>query len=446
MPQPSPSPHVPMPAPSMQAPSMPPAGGAASIALAEDHAAGDGHAPAIARPIDGAGGGNTARLHALDGLRALALLLGILVHATMSFIPGAQFFWIAADSRPGVVPAVAFHVVHSFRMLLFFLIAGYFARLGLIRRGPAGFAAERARRIAVPMLVGWPLLYAAVMAVAIAKFGRATAQAGLPQFNAGDFPLMHLWFLYLLLGFLAAAVLLHALRRRLDPRDRTGALAQRAMNLVLGPWAPLLLALPMAAALAAHPVWYAWFGIPTPDTGLLPNRVAVVAYGVAFGVGWLLQRDARSLSALRRWAPAFAVLAVAASIGCLAWIGLTSPPLPAPRGAQTLAYAVGYGVAGWAWTLALVGLALRGWSREGRVRRYLADAAYPLYLGHLPLVMALQVWMAPWDLPWPLKLSAILVVATAVLLAAYHVLVRGRRWARWIDGNRPARFPAPSTP
>ena len=37
----------------------------------------------------------TERLHGLDAVRAIALLLGIVVHASMSWLPGAQYFWLS---------------------------------------------------------------------------------------------------------------------------------------------------------------------------------------------------------------------------------------------------------------------------------------------------------------------------------------------------------------
>lgn len=42
------------------------------------------------------------RLHGLDALRALALLLGLCVHGSMAFIPGTKGYWIVhgpASSR-----------------------------------------------------------------------------------------------------------------------------------------------------------------------------------------------------------------------------------------------------------------------------------------------------------------------------------------------------------
>jgi uncharacterized membrane protein len=68
------------------------------------------------------------RLHALDAVRAFALLIGVVFHAAWSFqaIPwGAPV--VDVSSNIGFDWFV--YTAHSFRMPLFFLIAGYFARM-----------------------------------------------------------------------------------------------------------------------------------------------------------------------------------------------------------------------------------------------------------------------------------------------------------------------------
>lgn len=94
------------------------------------------------------------RLHALDAVRGFALLLGIVLHASMSFLPGAQYFWTAHDNDPSVALGPVFYLPHMFRMIVFFLLAGFFAHMGFHRLGAMGFAKDRAKRILLPLLVG----------------------------------------------------------------------------------------------------------------------------------------------------------------------------------------------------------------------------------------------------------------------------------------------------
>src|SRR5262245_12737999 len=94
------------------------------------------------------------RFHSLDAIRAFALMLGVALHASMSFVPGLfPGIWSTVDT-PSVVLGEFFFVTHIFRMALFFVIAGFFARMLYQRAGARGFWGNRLQRIAVPLVVG----------------------------------------------------------------------------------------------------------------------------------------------------------------------------------------------------------------------------------------------------------------------------------------------------
>ena len=82
------------------------------------------------------------RLHALDAVRAFALLAGIVLHATMSFFLPIP----AKDVSQSSTLATVFSLIHPWRMTTFFVIAGLLARLVIEKRGTRGFAADRAKR------------------------------------------------------------------------------------------------------------------------------------------------------------------------------------------------------------------------------------------------------------------------------------------------------------
>jgi peptidoglycan/LPS O-acetylase OafA/YrhL len=389
------------------------------------------------------------RLHGLDGLRGIALLLGIVVHASMSWLPGAQYFWVAHDGSSSAALGLAFYVPHMFRMLLFFLLAGFFGRMALQRLGTRGFVRDRGRRIALPLLAGWPLVMAAI--VAVLAWGTLLAQGALPQepppgpkFTADDFPLTHLWFLYVLLWCYAAMLGLRALAKALDRAGALDAGLDRIARWLAAPAGPLLLATPLAIALALQPDWYAWFGIPTPDRALYPNLAASIGFGSAFAFGWLLHRQ-RAL--LRGWEGRWTLhlsLAVLATAACLGMAGLAPRLQPAPATGETLAYAACYAFAAWNWTFALTGLALRYLAGFSPARRYLADASYWMYLAHLPLVMALQVAASRFDAPAWIEFPLLLAATLVLLLASYHGLVRYGRIGAVLNGTRRPRIGSPA--
>ena len=381
------------------------------------------------------------RLHGLDAVRGIALLFGVVVHASMSWLPGAQYFWVTHDASPSALAGLAFYLPHMFRMLLFFLLAGFFARMARERLGTRGFVRDRARRIGMPLLAGWGPMLAAILAVGawaawLANNGHMPPAPETPPLSPCNFPLTHLWFLYVLLLCYAAALLARATLGRSGSALR---LADAGVRTLSSPIGPILLALPLGVALCLHATWYAWFGIPTPDQSLYPNLVACVAFGSAFGFGWLLHRQP---SLLQDWAtrwPLHLCIAALATIGCLWHVGLAPMLTPASRDIASIAYAVAYAVAGWSWTFTLIGLGLRFLSAHSPWRRYLADASYWIYLAHLPLVMALQVAMSRVQWPWLVEFALVLAVAMALLLLSYDILVRNSFIGAWLNGRRKPR-------
>jgi ABC-type multidrug transport system ATPase subunit/peptidoglycan/LPS O-acetylase OafA/YrhL len=376
---------------------------------------------------------HTERLHSLDGLRAFALLMGIALHATMSFLPGLPpGIWATVDEQPSAALGQLFFVTHVFRMTLFFVIAGYFARLLVQRRGVRGFWSNRLVRIGVPLVVGWIVIYPAIASVwgwGLREYfgGKLPAMPAQMTAQAGFFPLAHLWFLYYLLLTYAVLMTLRAVLARVDGSGSVAGLAQRALGwLVRSGLAALVLGLPVAAVLASLPRWVMWGGVPTPDMTLIPQLPALVAYGTALGVGWLMHRTPEMLELLpRRWVPN-ALLAAVAIGGCgIAGRSVGFGPL------LPFAYVVGT----WSAVLALMGLALRFLARESRVRRYVADSSYWLYLAHLPVVAAFAVVVRHWPVHWSVKYGFILGASLAVLLASYHLLVRPSFIGRVLNGR-----------
>jgi hypothetical protein len=106
---------------------------------------------------------------------------------------------------------------------------------------------------------------------------------------------------------------------------------------------------------------------------------------MAFAAGWLLHRQTALMATIeRQWALHFGA-AAALTVACL-WIVGVRPSGPAEALAVPIAvYAVLYAAAGWAWTLALLGVGLRSSRREPGAALcltppliYLASAVVPL--------------------------------------------------------------------
>jgi len=337
-----------------------------------------------------------------------------------------------------------FFVSHIFRMTTFFVIAGYFGRMLRQRRGTGDFLRNRLTRIVVPFLVFWPVVTVAI--AACKAWGAATMSRGaspsirtlLPPLSAKTIPLTHLWFLYVLSLFYAATLILRGLAALIDRsgRFRAGPV-DRAMRLLLAtPAAAPLLAAPLAIVLALQPGWFALSGIPTPGTGLIPNPAAVIGFGTAFAFGWLLQRQRGLLVTIQRWWAIQLAAAIVFTMVCAWKFGSARLFGPPPPFHVNLIYAACYALAAWAWTLGLIGAALRYLASERPAIRYVADASYWIYLVHLPLVMALQILLFPLHLPAIAKYLVVTCSALLLLLLSYEWLVRHSFMGQWLNGRK----------
>jgi peptidoglycan/LPS O-acetylase OafA/YrhL len=91
------------------------------------------------------------RRHDLDAVRAFAMLLGIALHAGLSF---ATIPWIVQDSRQNELFTLGFEAIHGFRMPLFFLVSGFFTAMLWRTRGLRALFKQRTLRIFLPLVLG----------------------------------------------------------------------------------------------------------------------------------------------------------------------------------------------------------------------------------------------------------------------------------------------------
>jgi glucan biosynthesis protein C len=196
-----------------------------------------------------------------------------------------------------------------------------------------------------------------------------------------------------------------------------------------------VLILPAFAALYASPSWMMWFGIPTPDTGVVINTPALAAFTTAFGFGWFLHRTPELLGHLaKRWWAHLPAAVIGTAI-CLSLIGL-APSFPLVKGSDHPLYLALYLLTGWSWTLGLIGAAHAFLKRENSVLRYLSDASYWVYIIHIPVVMALQLAVKTIPAPAELKFAGILLLTVMIGLLTYQIMVRYTFVGAILNGRR----------
>ena len=379
-----------------------------------------------------------ARIHSLDALRAVMMLLGLVLHTALSYVPElSSGEWPYQDRQASDGFGWLVSLIHVFRMPAFFAVAGFFASFLVERRGTAAFLRHRLNRIGVPLAAGWVLLFPLTAVAWVFAASRSGVPLA-PGSEAGGFDLMHLWFLYQLLILSAAAALFLSACLRFWPAGAV-RLADSARNALGRRWMfPLLVGI-TALTLAPMEAWE----LETDGTLLPPLRL-LLAYGVFFAFGWLEHSRGGGFGHLRG--------------GCLARLGgglvfhtlylamavphLEMAPAEAPvaHGAAMVLLAASM----WLFVLGFLGLFRRLLDAPSPGWRYLSDASYWMYLVHLPLTVALPPLLAGWNAPGLVKFTLALSAAFAVTLVTYHYGVRATWVGKRLNGRRyPRRFPWP---
>ena len=95
----------------------------------------------------------TARIHSLDSLRAIMMMLGLVLHSTEIYLVGGNDPWPKDVNSTSHFLGYLENVIHMFRMPIFFVMAGFFASLLYYERGSIKMVKNRISRIVLPFVV-----------------------------------------------------------------------------------------------------------------------------------------------------------------------------------------------------------------------------------------------------------------------------------------------------
>jgi peptidoglycan/LPS O-acetylase OafA/YrhL len=395
---------------------------------------------------------NTApsELYAFDALRAMAALVVVYAHSTMSFyLP----FWVgiqdvSSDRLARLILHESIELAHCIVLPVFFAVSGFFTRRSVLRHGAGRMLRDRVRRVLIPLgvavLTVVPVLRI-VQEVGQARAGHTSAQLGRFIAHGGPWQGLgphYLWFLYFLMIYSAVAAV--AGRNAKAPTQPAApSRAEQAFAwLCRSDWAPLALTLPTLLVIGGvcGPI------IAEVGRHFFAQPPLVVLYGLYFWFGWWLQRMEHCLPSLARtWKPHLIGGLIVWLVGTAILLSFHSEqtdfriphppaaeanrvpdelPLDGPWSPVFPVYQFLKGYLGWTFTLGFIGLAMQVCNRPRPWVRYLADASYWLYLAHAPLLMAVQVAVAEWPIPWWFKLPAIDLFVVGLLLLMYPYVVR----------------------
>jgi glucan biosynthesis protein C len=313
-----------------------------------------------------------ARFYNLDFLRAFALLAGVLLHALTLYLEPVD------GSEPRALAAILYIWIHSWRVPLFMVLAGFFTCLSLSKRSTSGYALNRLVRLGCPLILLW---------VAIPAVDESAAQMfKWPDFiswimSRGQFTLRldHLWFLYYLLLFYVLVLSVKAL---------TTTIFELMVNFKLNFWTLSFFWLPIITLFApwAKPVGGVFSEIPTTFGEL---KVGSMLFMLAFFIiGMQLFNNQAILQRLKT--KSFWITAIICSsfvpIGLMAWGIMKDTPFVFSSTAEMWVVNALATCASLFMVLAFIGASSRYILAGGPLLSWLVKLSYPTYVFHLVFV------------------------------------------------------------
>ncbi|MCE7991926.1 MAG: acyltransferase family protein [Roseivirga sp.] len=364
----------------------------------------------------------TERIHSLDALRAVMMMLGIVLHATEPYSLGDDVFWPKDPNARGLSLNFIFGIIHIFRMPIFFLIAGFFGALLFYERGPGLMIKNRLSRIVMPFIVFLLLLHPLITTCFsymsdVFKDSVSPAVTTLTTFPQITY---HLWFLYYLIFITAFSFLLASLFRRVPAFT---ARITRSFEWFM--WRRFLF-IPLFSIIIFLMLVWMWDTWATTSVLFTPDVKVMLFYSIFYFLGWVLFKSKHLLTGMMRGDWLF--LSAAVLIFTLRFFFRSY--------VDDVLYGALNAIIIWFFVFGITGLFVRYASGNSPRMRYISDASYWVYLIHLPLVAIFSALMVDWHLPAFVKFLLVSLFTTVACFTSYHYLVRGSFIGKFLNGRK----------
>lgn len=388
------------------------------------------------------------RHYELDWLRTVVVLGLIPVHTANMFSAAPDIFLKNRETTASLVVLGTF--VGVFGMPLLFLVSGAASWFALGIRPPARYIRERVIRLLVP------LIFATLVIIPVQVYVVLLSNPDLvrlvpmhigdrhyldsyiryfPQYLAGYAYFLthlsltgviiffgHLWFIVcLFVVSLVCLPLFVALRSATGQR-----LISHLASFCALPGAILLLGLPLSLAEAG-------FRVAVPALAALSD---VLVYALFFVLGYILYSDQRFARPIRQYG------LLALGLGVASWLlaeiaVIKGQVRPYDASMGQLFFLPLRSIIAWFWVVAILAFGMRFLAVSGRAQRYLTEAAYPIYVLHVAVIVVVGFYVVQWHAGILPKYLAVIVFTVAILIPIFDLVIRRIDVLRFLFGLKP---------
>jgi len=374
-----------------------------------------------------------ARRHDIDWLRTLVVLLLIPFHTARIF-DTSKLFYVQNEVLSEKLTFWWIFIGHALGMQLLFLLAGSTTWFALRYRKTGQYVKERFLRLIVPLIFGVliivpPQSYYGMLANTdfsgsiIEFYPRFFEVPEVAEGYTGGFTVAHLWFVLFL--FLISMV---ALPLFLFLKGENGARFVEGLGTFFAkPGAIFLLAIPLI-------VWDRLIDFNWNDFSLF--LFFVVYYLSFFVYGYLLMTEARYWQTVDRYKK------IALILGPVLFVivrGVQATGIMPPTLEKFILHLYYRGTFPWLTLIALLGYGKKYLNAPSKFLNYFGEAAYPLYVLHQTVIVAIGYYVVQWDGSILVKYVTITLAAFGVTTLLYEVLVRRNNFVRALFGMGPRR-------
>ena len=381
----------------------------------------------------------TERIHSLDSLRAIMMLLGLVLHSALTYnVTNHGDAWEIKDPKSNLIfTDFIVLLIHSFRMPIFFLVAGFFGSMLFYERGAIQMFRNRISRIVFPFIIFLfilsPLIYFSFNYTITVFENQENPFVNSTQLFSNIFVFIpkgtsHLWFLYYLIYITLSTSLLGLLLKK------SKNICNKITNIFNWIIKRSITRIALFSSFTFLILTYLETSMVNTSTSLIPDLNTFVFYLFFYIVGWLLFKSKGLLNSFMKYDwqfVAFAVLLVITQGLLIQYSGINLKP-----NANSVILISFNSIIVWLFIFGITGLFIRFGSKHSEKMRYISDSSYWVYLIHLPLIVIIPAFISEFPLPALVKFIIVLSLTTLICFATYHYLVRNTFIGKFLNGKK----------